>query len=81
MRTTVTLEDDVWTKLRNEVRKSGRSFKDVVNEYLRLGLDARKSKPISRKFKIRAEEYGLRIGVGYESASELLERLEGLNHR
>jgi hypothetical protein len=40
-RTTITLEDDVRTKLEAEVRKSGKSFKEIVNDTLRLGLCAR----------------------------------------
>jgi hypothetical protein len=35
MRTTVTLDDDVDAMLRAEVRRTGRSFKQVVNELLR----------------------------------------------
>ena len=38
MRTTLTLDDDVAAKLRAEARKSGRSFKETVNQVLRLGL-------------------------------------------
>ncbi len=39
MRTTITLDDDVAARLRRR-RTSGRTFKDVVNEALRAGLDA-----------------------------------------
>ncbi len=38
MRTTVTLEDDVEKQLRSAVRRSGRPFKQVLNEALREGL-------------------------------------------
>ncbi|PYS27035.1 MAG: hypothetical protein DMF75_21135 [Acidobacteria bacterium] len=38
MRTTLTLDDDVAAKLDADARRSGRSFKETVNHYLRLGL-------------------------------------------
>lgn len=40
MRTTLTVEDDVATALKREVRKSGRTFKDTVNDVLRRGLNS-----------------------------------------
>ena len=40
VRATLTLDDDVKAKLDQEMRKSGKSFKEVVNDYLRIGLDA-----------------------------------------
>jgi hypothetical protein len=36
MRTTLTLDDDVAAKLRAETRRSGRSFRDTVNETLSM---------------------------------------------
>ena len=41
MRTTVTLDPDVETLLRKEVRRRGESFKDVLNNALRVGLRRR----------------------------------------
>jgi hypothetical protein len=38
MRTTVTLDPDVESMLRKEVRRRGESFKDVLNNAIRLGL-------------------------------------------
>jgi hypothetical protein len=40
MRTTVTIDDDVEKKLRAAVRRSGRPFKQVLNDALRQGLAA-----------------------------------------
>ena len=40
MCTTFTLDDDVEKKLKEQIRKTGKSFKAVVNETLRLGLAA-----------------------------------------
>jgi len=41
MRTTVTLDPDVERLLRNEVRRRGEPFKQILNEALRRGLAAR----------------------------------------
>jgi len=38
MRTTLTLDDDVAMALHERARRTGRSFKDVVNEAVRRGL-------------------------------------------
>jgi len=38
MRTTLTLEADVAERVRREQRRTGRPFKAVINEALRLGL-------------------------------------------
>jgi hypothetical protein len=38
MRTTLTLDEDVVAKLKAEARRSGKAFREVVNETLRAGL-------------------------------------------
>lgn len=38
MRTTVTLDPDVETMLRKEMRRRGESFKQVLNDAIRTGL-------------------------------------------
>lgn len=38
MRTTLTLDDDLFMALNQRARATGRSFKEVVNEALRRGL-------------------------------------------
>lgn len=47
MRTTVTLDPDVETLLKKEVRASGVPFKQVLNDAVRAGLKRRKA-PASR---------------------------------
>ena len=82
MRTTVTLDDDVAAKLKAETRRSGRSFKDVVNEYLRMGLHAKKTLRPGRPFRIEARDLGdLRSGLSLDNIGDLLEQLEGPVHR
>ena len=81
MRTTLTIDDDVAAKLNAEMRKSGKSFKDVVNEFLRIGLHARQEFKSSESFKVRARKLGTHPGLNYDNIGELLEQIEGPRHR
>ncbi len=81
MRTTLTLDDDVQAKLEAEARRAGKSFKEVVNYYLRLGMTARQAYEPRRKFMVRARPMGLRDGLSAASVAGLLEELEGPAHR
>lgn len=77
MRTTLTLDDDVASLLHKEARKSGRPFKQVVNRFLRLGLTAAKH-PVRKPFVVKPIKLGL---PHFEKVEELLEHLEGPDHR
>ena len=76
MRTTLTLDDDVAAKLQDAARKNKRSFKDTVNEVIRLGLAVRKAPPLE-PFKVEAKDLGLRPGLNYDNIEELLDQIEG----
>ena len=77
MRTTLTLDDDVAAKLKAEMRRTGKSFRDTVNDYLRRGLIGRPERP-SRPFKVRPRNLGgLSPGLTLDNIGELLDRLEG----
>lgn len=81
VRTTLTLDDDVASKLRAEARRKGRPFKEVVNEALRASLQ-RRSRPKSEPFRITPRDLGeLRPGVSLDNVADLLEQLEGALHR
>ncbi len=80
-RTTVTLEDDIAAQLEERARSTGASFKDVINQALRVGL-SRQAMPTRQKpFKILARPLGLRQGLSYDNISDLLEYGEGSHHR
>ena len=76
MRTTLTLDDDVAAKLRAEVRRSGRLFKQIVNQTLRLGLSFRNPYKSLPPFKVKPYDLGLRPGFSYDNIGDLLERLD-----
>lgn len=81
MRTTLTLDEDVAAKLKATARRTGRAFRDVVNETLRRGLMA--ARPAERRpFRVRTRSLGgLRPGLSLDNIGELLERVEGPHHR
>jgi hypothetical protein len=81
VRTTLTLDDDVQARLEREARREGKSFKEVVNYYLRLGLTARQAYEPRQKFSVRARPMGLREGLSAASVARLIEDLEGPLHR
>jgi len=81
VRTTVTLDQDVAERLKAEVRRSGRSFKAIVNEILRLGLTRRRERKPPSSFTVQARPLGLRPGLDYDRTNELVEHLEGPLHK
>jgi len=82
MRTTLTLDDDVASRLQSLARRSGRTFRDVVNDVLRRGLATAVRAPARSRFEVRARDLGaLRPGVSLDSIGDLLEQVEGPLHR
>lgn len=82
MRTTLTLDDDVAARLKAEARRSGRPFKQVVNECLRRGLLSSRRMAGRPPFKVVARDLGaLRPGLSLDNIAELLEIVEGPLHR
>jgi hypothetical protein len=81
MRTTLTLDEDVLAKLNKEMRRSGKSFKETVNEFLRIGLNARRELANVEPFKVRARSMEMRPGLSGDKVADLLEESEGPSHR
>jgi hypothetical protein len=76
MRTTLTL-DDVARQLQDLARRSGVSFKGVVNEILRKGL-RHGDKPATdgSRFVVHAKACGFRRGVDLARLNQLSDELE-----
>ena len=82
MRTTVTIDDDVATKLEAEMRRQRSSnFKQILNDVLRRGLLVRRELAASKPFRVRARRMGKMQGVNYDNVGELLEYVEGAEHK
>lgn len=76
MRTTLTLDEDVAAKLRSKARRSGKSFKRVVNDCLRIGLHSEAQLKALPPFKLKPHNMGLRPGVNLNDVWGLIELLE-----
>ncbi len=76
-------DEDVARRLKAEMRRSGKPFRAVVNEYLRLALSSHPRDPGGEPpFVVQARELGaLRPGLTLDNVSALLEAAEGPLHR
>ena len=81
IRTTVTLDEDVHERLKEESRKRGAPFRQTLNDVLRTGLLASRQQPPGRRFVIKPRRMGVRPGISYDSIPALLELGEGEGHR
>jgi plasmid stability protein len=82
VRTTLTLDDDVAAKLQTRARRTGRAFREVVNDTLRRGLASVPASAPRRPFKINARDLGdVQPGLSLDNIEELIERVEGPLHR
>lgn len=79
MRTTLTIDDDIAFGLRRiQQADPARSFKEIVNDILRKGLDAKANGSKAKKdFKIEPLNLGLREDLNFDNIEELLDQLEG----
>jgi hypothetical protein len=82
VRTTLTLDDDVAIRLERERRKRRVSFKDIVNEALRAGLDTFAApKRRSDRFRTKGFNLGSSLVGSLDNIEEVLSRAEGERHR
>jgi hypothetical protein len=81
MRTTLTLDEDVAGKIRQEMRRTGQTFRDVVNTAVRIGLLRPRPQKTQGKFVVRARSLDARPGLNYSNISDLIEQIEGPRHQ
>jgi hypothetical protein len=82
VRTTLTLDEDVAARLQAEARRTGKAFKVVVNEYLRLGLAQRRKMRAAPTAELDAVDLGgPQQGLSYDNVAELLDAIEGPHRR
>ena len=81
MRTTLTLDRDVAAKLRDEMTRTGTSMKDVVNAFLRRGLESPREEDLAAPFAVKAHSMGIREGLDIDDIGGLLHLLDGAARR
>lgn len=76
MRTTLSINDATLKRLKGQAAREGRSFKEVVNEALQLGL-AQKEKPHQAKpFRLKPHPLGMKPGFRKVSLNQLYDQIE-----
>ena len=80
IRTTVTLEEDVFERVKQESRSRDASFKDTLNALIRAGLSHPAPAP-RRKVPGRPMPMGQIPGLNYDDIEGLIEYAEGPYHR
>ncbi|MBA2433945.1 MAG: DUF2191 domain-containing protein [Verrucomicrobiota bacterium] len=80
MRTTLTLDPDVAAKAKRAAARLGKSFREIINAALRVGLDEVLSPPAAKRYRTKPRPMGLRQGFSYDNISELLACAEGEDH-
>lgn len=77
MRTTLTIDDDIARQLREIVHRSGKPFKNVVNEALRAGMENNRIADASRPYRLEPVAMGEVTGpYDLDKALQLADRLE-----
>ena len=77
MRTTLTIDDDILERARAIATKSGSSFKAIVNQALRTGLDQVEQPAKRRRYKTKPHNMRLKSGRNLDNIQELLAQIEG----
>jgi hypothetical protein len=81
VRTTLTIDDDIAVLVKQEVRRTGDSFKGTVNRLLRRGLMVKDKNTQRAPFEVTPLFMGLHPGQSYDNIEALLEVLDGPGHR
>jgi hypothetical protein len=74
IRTTLTLDDDVASRLQLEARRRGVPIRVAVNDAIRAGLEASGVEDVP--FRVDAQPMGLRGGIDLDVIEGLLGRLD-----
>jgi hypothetical protein len=81
IRTTVTLDEDVLDRVKSTSLSRGASFRDTLNDLLRIALLQHDNKARNRELRINPVHMGYRAGLNYDDVESLLEYGEGERHR
>ena len=77
MRTTLTIDDNIAKQLKEIVHRSGRSFKAVVNDALRAGIEGNRIADMARPYRLEPVSMGDVVGpYNLDKALQLGDRIE-----
>lgn len=75
MRTTVTIDPELQTRVRDIARERGISFREALNDILRRGL-GQPSQAGGQPYEVPVRDLGLRAGIDLDKAFALAAELE-----
>ena len=81
MRTTINIDNDVLERARAVAAELHLSFKTVINEALRAGLDHVRQPAKSKRYQTKPHAMGLKAGRNIDNIQELLAQVEGEDSR
>lgn len=76
MRTTVTLDADVEQLLRDAMQQRRQSFKEALNQAIRVGLSNAQSGSEDTPFLVHARGMGLRAGIDSARLNQMSDEVE-----
>ncbi len=76
MRTTLTVDNDIYDYLREQSRLHEKPFKQVVNETLRRGMSPAESEERRKPFKVKPVPGGFMPGVDPDNPKSFLNQLD-----
>jgi hypothetical protein len=81
IRTTVTLDQDVYDRAKDFSKARGIPFRQALNDLVRSGLLAEVAPKPRKSFRIKPFHMGVVPGLDYDDIEALLEYGEGPYHR
>ena len=77
MRTTLTIDDEIAAQLKEIAYRTGKSFKSVVNDSLRVGISRRPDVPAPKPYRVKPVAMGEIVGpYNLDKALLLADRIE-----
>ena len=76
MRTTLTIDPDVERLLQQEIRRTDKSLKAVVNDALRRGLGMQGKPPRPSRYKMKPYAFAFKPGIDVDRLNQLVDELE-----
>lgn len=77
----MTLDEDVLERVKDESRARGLSFRDTLNQLLRIALLGREGRDPVRTLAIEPIHMGYRANLNHDDIESLIEYGEGERHR
>ncbi len=82
MRTTITIDDDIFKQIESIAEREGRTRRDVLNDTLRRGIQtARRNTTGRRRFETGSRDLGRCLILSIDNVTEALAVAEGEDFR